>query len=386
MLVRFASCLVVVPVLAAAPVQARDPAVAAPETPSASPSHAVRAGAARTEVVMGVVGALEPDARATLVRLLRAELEPHDLTLAELDPIGDVRDWAREVTRDEHRLLAVLLDTRDGSGWRLVVVDAARGRAISRELPRGERDAANVEAVVSILLSATGALREGLEVASAPLEAVVGPPAPASPKPVTTQKRPEDRSEREGSGATTLHASVALGTASFAEGAEPTFGPSLALGVSLVSLLELDLRGARHLEQSIASDFGSFELTRTALALSAGPLFRLGATPHEPGGVSFVPALGGVVEWIHRSGAEPTADVVSSEATTTPRIGALLELRGRAPFVFHRGSERFAVTAAVGAAYFAEGVRFLANDTVLAEARRSSFYAELGLFIATGPL
>jgi hypothetical protein len=387
MLVRFARCLVVLPVLAASTARAQGPAVAPPDA-AAPPSVAARTdGAARTELVMGVTGALEPEARATLVRLLRAELEPHGMSLAEDDPRGNTGDWAREVTHDERRLLAVLLDTRHDSGWRLVVIDAARGRAISRELPRGERDAANVEAVVSIVLSAASALREGLEVASAPLDAIVGAPAPAVKPPPPARKKPRASSERATPRSTTLHASLAALAASFAEGAEPTFGASLALGASFASLVEVDVRGSRQLATSIESPFGSFELTRTSLALSAGPLFRVGSTPRDHGGgFALVPAAGAAIEWIHRAETAPAADVLSSDATTTPRIGGLLELRGRAPLVLYRGSESFSLVGTVGAAYFGERVRFLAGDAVLAEARRSSFYGELGLFIATGPL
>ena len=174
---RLARFLSLLSLLLSAAAHAQNPpgsTESAPDAPS-SPSG-------RTEVVVGITGPFDPDARATIVRLLRAELEPQGLVLVETDPRGGARDWAHEVTKSERHLLGVLLDTRARSTWRLVVIDSARGRAISRELPRGEDDPANVEAVVSIVLSATSALREGLEVASAPVESVVEPvAAPASP-------------------------------------------------------------------------------------------------------------------------------------------------------------------------------------------------------------
>ena len=76
--------------------------------------------------------ALDPEGRVTLTRLLRAELEPLGLSLVERDPSGGARTWAREVATGERHLLAALLDTKAQGSWRLVVIDTARGRAISR--------------------------------------------------------------------------------------------------------------------------------------------------------------------------------------------------------------------------------------------------------------
>src|SRR5262245_34217434 len=247
----------------------------------AEPPHeeprAEQAPESRTEVVVGVQGPIDAEARTTLARLLRAELEPQGLALVEADPSGEARNWAREMTRGESRLLAVLLDTKDPSGWRLVVIDPARGRAISRELPRGERDLANVEAIVSIILSATRALREGLEVASAPLETVVDAARPvATPAPRAPEPLPPPPKE-EPAGGTTLYARVAAISASFAEGVEPTFGGSLALGTSVDSLFDLDLAYALHAPVTVESSFGSFELSHGSLTLSGGPVLRSGA-------------------------------------------------------------------------------------------------------------
>jgi hypothetical protein len=302
--------------------------------------------------------------------------------LVETDPNLDARGWARDVTKGEHRLLAALLETKGSAGWRLVVIDAARGRAISRELPQGERDAANVEAVVSIVVSATNALREGLEVASAPLESVVEPersqpsqaPPPAEPEP---EPAPAPRASTSG---TSLYARVTAVGASFAENTEPTFGGSLALGASFASVVEADFAAARHLPVSVESDFGSFELDRTALVLSAGPAFGGGA-------FVFVPSLGATVEWIRRSSTRASEGVaVDDDSTTISRFGGVLAMRGRYRLFSNGNAELVSLVGGVSAAYFGERVRFLAGDDVLTEVRRSSYQAELGLFFATGPL
>jgi hypothetical protein len=330
----------------------------------------------RSEVVVGVTGPLEPEARATLARLLRAELEPHGLVVVDRDPSGETRAWARDVAKEERHLLAALLDTRGRTGWRLVVIDTARGRAISRELPGGERDAANVEAIVSIVVSATNALREGLEVASAPLEAVVEPNRPPPPPPRASLPSPKS----EPSAGTTLHGSLTAISASFSGAAEPTLGGSLALGVSIASWVDLDVGGTRYLPVTVDSAFGSFTLERSALSLMAGPVFR-----GEP--FAFVPALGITAEWIARRDTHAAQGVArGDEEPVIRRFGGALAIRGRYRLLSSGETEFVSVLGALGASYFGERVRFLAGPDLLAEARRSAFGAELGLFIATGPL
>jgi hypothetical protein len=329
----------------------------------------------RSEVVVGIVGPLDAEARATLARLLRAELEPHGLVLVERDPSGETRAWARDVANEERHLLAALLDTKGRSGWRLVVIDTARGRAISRELPGGERDAANIEAIVSIVVSATNALREGLEVASAPLETVVEPnraPPPPPPPPQAPKSEP--------SAGTTLHGSLTATSASFSEAAEPTVGGALAVGVSIASWVDVDLGGTRYLPVSVDSVFGSFTLERTALSLTAGPVFRSGS-------FAFVPALGITGEWIARRDTLAAPGVArGDEEPVIRRFGGALTIRGRYRLLSSGDEEFVSVVGALGASYFGDRVRFLAGPDLLAEARRSAFGAELGLFIATGQL
>ncbi|HEX6277993.1 MAG TPA: hypothetical protein VFZ53_33345 [Polyangiaceae bacterium] len=356
-----------------------------PERPSTDAGGVSPVFELRREVVVGVSGPFDADARATFVRLLRAELDAQQLVLLENDPRGEPRAWAHTVTRSERRLLAVLLDTRAPAGWRVVVIDAARGRAISRELPRGERDAAAVEAVVSIVLSATRALREGLEVASAPLETVVEPrvPAPASPpaapRPTRAAKPPPERSAHSSSG-TSLHGSLAAEAASFAAGAEPTFGATLAAGAALASRVEVDTFVARTLPRRVDSDFGSFALERTTLGVSAGPRFGAGS-------FAFVPAAGVCVEWIGRSDTEAAPGAASNDDSgTTVRAGGRVELRARYRLVANAGVEHVSLLATAGASYFTESVRFLAGTELIAEARHAAFQGGVGLFVATDAL
>ncbi|HVR19432.1 MAG TPA: hypothetical protein VMS65_07045 [Polyangiaceae bacterium] len=370
-LARFLSLLL----LLSAAAQAQNPPGSAETGPHAAPLPSVR-----NEVVVGITGPFDPDARATIVRLLRAELEPQGLVLVETDPRGEARDWAHEVTKSERHLLGVLLDTRARSNWRLVVIDSARGRAISRELPRGEDDPANVEAVVSIVLSATSALREGLEVASAPVEAVVEPVAPPAPPAPPKKKAPPAPPLPRARAGTTLHASLIAEGSSFAEGAEPSFGASFAAGASLFSILDVELAATRSLAQSVESEFGSFELDRTGLVLSVGPAFRSRS-------FVFVPALGFATEWIARGNTRAASGVGSGDdEATTLRFGAHLELRGRYRLLSSGDAELLSLVAVAGASYFDERVRFLAGDEVIAEVRRGAVHAGLGLFIATGSL
>ncbi len=346
------------------------------EAPQASPAPATR-----TEVVVGVRGHIDPEARTTLVRLLRAELEPQGLALVEADPGGEPRDWAREMTKGDGRLLAALLDTEVASGWRLVVIDPARGRAISRELPRGERDLANVEAIVSIVLSAARALREGLEVASAPLESVVDPrTVPLAPPPRPPEPTGPPQPKAPPSDGTALYATIGAIGASFADGAEPTFGGSLALGVSVDAFFDLDLAYSLFAPVAVESTFGSFELSHGALTLHGGPVFRSGA-------FAVVPTLGATLESIRRSETVVAEGVSAGDtAETTLRFGGELALRGRVRLLSRGASELLSLFGGASATYFGERVRFLAGEEVLAEARHSAFAAELGLFITTGPL
>lgn len=348
---------------------------------SGEPAQEHRGGhetaAARSALVIGVSGPLDAGVRRTLVQLLRADLEPRGIELVERDPSDEPRAWARAVAEDERHLLAALLETEDPAGWRLVLIDTARGRAISRELPGGERDSANVEAIVSIVRSAANALREGLEVASAPIETVIEGPLPAPSKSASPERPPEPRPQRAG---TALHTSLAAVVTSFASDAEPMLGASLGIGVSIASAFDLDLGAARFLPASVTDDFGTFSLERTTLSFTAGPSLRLGA-------LALVPAGGVVGEWIVREDTRAAPGVaLGEEPQTVQRWGGVLTLRGRYPLLSSKKNELLSLTAALGGAYFGESIRFLAGTDTMTEARRSMVGAEFGLFLTTDPL
>jgi hypothetical protein len=131
---------------------------------------------------------------------------------------------------------------------------------------------------------------------------------------------------------------------------------------------------------SVDSVFGSFTLERTALSLTAGPVFRSGS-------FAFVPALGITGEWIARRDTLAAPGVArGDEEPVIRRFGGALTIRGRYRLLSSGDEEFVSVVGALGASYFGDRVRFLAGPDLLAEARRSAFGAELGLFIATGQL
>ena len=203
---------------------------------------------ARTSVVLGIVGLRADALRGSLVGLLRAELAEMSLSLVERPPSRQLSTWASHAVRSEDTLLAILLDARSDQGWRVVVIDAARERAIVRDLPGGiEQDAASIEAVVSIAVSAAGALREGLEVASSPLEAVVGGSPAQTKSSRRTAGSASDVEQKEPSPGqrpqSFLRASVGASTASFSPQAVMTHGLALALGVNWSAKLEARLFG-----------------------------------------------------------------------------------------------------------------------------------------------
>ena len=321
----------------------------------AAPARAERPGAlppvttattARQEVVVGMLESPDGRVRAVLGPLLRAELAALGLSLIENDPGPDLSGWAETEARRSRTLMAVLLDTRSPSGWRLVIIDATRDRAIARDLAGGiEENAASVEAVVSIVISAANALREGLEVASTPIEAVVGT---ARPEPATVVDTP--RSEPpEAPGSTFVHGGVGLTLSSLSSEAPITRGLSATLAATWRSAFELRAGAARYWPSRIDGPLGAFRIDRTLLGLSAGPLLPLGA-------LVLTPEIGVIAEWLERSEAEPAAGVTAHGNHTSLRVGGLLGLGGR-----RKIAGPVALELRLGAAYFGQGVEFVAQ-------------------------
>lgn len=336
-----------------------------------------RQSRARTEVVLGIVGPPAEALRGSLMSLLRAELAEMSLTVVERAPSHEVSAWADEAVRSERTLLAILLDARSDQGWRVVVIDAARARAIVRDLPGGIRqDAASIEAVVSIALSAAGALRDGLEVASSPLETVVGS------SPVRMESRPSNAARDVARSTTSprsaersfLRGSVGASSASFSPQALTTNGLALSLGVNWRARLEARVFGTLFWPVAIRTALGEFEVNRALLGAAAGPALQLGT-------LSLVPEAGVIAERLRRSATMPAEGILASEAKPLHRLGVVLALRLRLPLFRPLSAE-----LAAGAAYFGRRAQFSSTGpgaSPLAEVWPVAAIAQLGLDVAT---
>jgi hypothetical protein len=337
------------------------------------------ASSARTEVVLGTIGIHAQPVRGSLVALLRAELGRMKLSLIEKEQTGESPSaWAIESTRSGRVLAAILLDGRSEQGWRVVVIDAARGRAIARALPGGIRDdAASVEAVVSIIVSAASALREGLEVASKPVAAVVdGPSAPTGPVPINDTARaplpaPPVSPRKDWS----FRGSVGASVASFSPAAPTTEGLALALGVRFPARFEAHVFGTAFLPSLIRGPFGDFRVGRTFLGTAVGLV--LGGPAF-----TFAPEAGIVAERALRYDAMPSAGVLATPpGDALYRVGGLLALRFR-----HTLLSPVSVELVAGMVYFGRRLEFTAKspeNSWSEGAWPAATFAQLGLEIAT---
>jgi hypothetical protein len=333
----------------------------------------------RTAVVVAVKGRLDAEVQASLQRLLGAELRALGLVLRERASSEPLSAWARRAEGEESPLLAVVLEV-EHDRLRIIVIDSARGRAIARELPGGvDENAANVEAVVSIVLSASRALLEGLEVASTPVDAMLGGPTPPSapevernraPKPVFPAQQSAREPERTPASGTALHAGVAASLTTFSEVEDVTPGIAIAATLSLPPGLELRLSAARQRTTTVVTDFGDFALERSAGSFAVGLIFRAGA-------LTFVPEAAFVAEWLARTDTTPAPETTANSARTLTRFGA--ELGGRARFAF---LPPLSAELGAGVVYFGRSVRFTAADrdeTELVRVGPLTFGARLGL-------
>jgi len=331
------------------------------------------ARSARVEVVVGMTGPLSGEVRGELRRLLEVELRAQGLVLVERDPDAALSAWAEQASQDERTLLAVLLDARERKGWRVVVIDAARARAIARQLSGGiEENAASIEAVVSIVLSASSALREGLEVASSLVDDVVGgePAAPSPPPKAPRPAEPRAIPAPIDPGETVVRVALGSSIATFSSAAPATWGASAALGLTFRSSVEFTASAAYYLPVTVDSAFGNFELDRATAALSGGPMLlegRFGLTPEA----------GVCLEWLRRSATHAEAGVSATAEQSVQRWGALLALRSR-----YRVIAPLSVELRAGAAYFAQSVEFVAKspeNVRLADIAPAVFFGSLGL-------
>jgi hypothetical protein len=335
------------------------------------------ASPARTEVVFGTIGIGAHPVRVSLVALLEAELRGMSLSLVEGQPAEPLSEWASKATRSGRVLAVIFLDGRSEQGWRLVIIDAARGRAIVRALPGGIRDdAASIEAVASIVVSAASALREGLEVASMPLAAVVGssaksPLPPPTTDPVREEPSTPTESRRE---PWAVRGQIGATVASFSPAAPTMEGLALALGVSFNARVEARAFGTAFLPALIRGPLGEFRVARTFLGAAAGPVFRAPT-------FSFAAEAGFVGERVGRHDATPAAGVLGTEPRAVYRFGGVLALRLR-----HTLLRPLSIELVTGGIYFGRRLQFTAKsaDSSWSETVWPTVaFAQLGLEIAT---
>lgn len=333
---------------------------------------------ARTVVVFGAIGLRTQPVQGSLAGLLTAELRGAGLSIVQTPVTEPLSAWATDVTGSQRVLAAILLDARSERGWRVVVIDAARGRAIARALPGGIReDAASIEAVVSIVVSAASALREGLEVASAPLSAVVGAPSqrPKPPKPARDAAAPlEGRISNVAPERWALRGTVGVSLASFSPSAPTTQGAVLAVGLTFPARIEARGFATVFVPPLIRGPLGDFRVSRAFFGAAAGPVFRVRA-------FSFAPEAGLVAERSRRFDAAPAEGVFATEPSALYRVGGSLALRLR-----HTLVRPLSVELMTGAMYFGRRLQFAAKsaDTTWSEgAWPSVAVAQLSLEIAT---
>jgi len=316
----------------------------------------------RVIVELAVTGSLPSEQAKALRGRLESQLPAHGLTLRLARPNSDVRGWLSRGSDDA--LLRIALDVPEVNEWRLLLVDATRGRAIVRTLTGGaRRDRAAVEAVCDIVVSAAVALREGLEVASQTVdEAMMGTAAPGGSPPTPSGAAPASVP-----GATPisgpsfplrLEAGAGPAVATFARAAPMSVGAGAAVSV-WHNAAGLELFAARYLSQTITASEGSFTIDRTWVSLSAAAAARWRRARLSG-------SVGMLLEILQRGETNPAATNVSATASDAlTRLGP--QATASAGIALSR---RVAITWGLGVGYFPRRVRYLAAvgaDASLAE-------------------
>jgi hypothetical protein len=304
---------------------------------------------APSRVDLTVVGNLPPEDESALRRLLESELTRRGLELQIDHGIIDARELLARARPGA--LLLVILDARASAGWRLVLIDAVRKRAVVRELPAGPaRDAASIEAASNIVESAAFALREGLGVASLSVEEALGGSAPTAAPAASggaLASRPANSSSDPFAEA---YGNVAIALASFDREAPLSAGVAATLGIWM-RRVGLQATVARYLDSTIATSTGRFLIERTRFVTALAYRFRVRPLQIEPG-------VGIVAELLHRGDAFPSADAaVASDSNDTVRWGPLWGVSAELAV-----SKRVATMAALDMAYFPQRVRYVAAD------------------------
>jgi hypothetical protein len=333
----------------------------------------------RTKLVLRIEGPLGRERELALAGLLGSELAANRVTLHLERSSEPLLPWTASARRDPAALVLAILDVRDTNAWALYVVDAARGRAILRRLPGGEANAAALEEVSTILTSAVAAVREGLEVASKPVEAVVSDPPGGAP-PAATKRPPQspsasarivapsesERSERPSHPSGPFAAVLARGST-----LSGRIVPGIAaeVGVHVASHLTVLAHGVADQSARLSTAFGAFDLGRSLAALEAGYAWPLGPVELEP-------RLGSGVEVIRRSRAEGAFGVSATPHETHARFAALAGVRVR-----YVVAGPLAVEFGADATFAPRRIRFTSGNTELASIPPISAGALAGLVL-----
>jgi hypothetical protein len=303
----------------------------------------------RTAVVLGLAGPLDPEGAAALRDLIESDLSGHEpnreITLRRAS--GAAWVWIASARRDPRALLIGLLELRASGVWRVYLVDAARGRAIVRELP-GEAagNSTALESVASVVSSAIRALDEGLEIGSRPVAEVVGGP-PIVPM-AARRQAPSARQAH-------LDASLSTALSTFSAPSTFTLGLCTSLRLVLPSAFLLGLSVTPSWPTHFQSEFGDFEVQRTQAQLSVGAELRRGSWRLSAEG-------GPALELLRRRSSRAQPGAHTLESASLSRAGPQLIVGAR-----YQLSKRLALAMALAGAYFPQRIRY----TLIPESHRT---------------
>ncbi|MFZ5893167.1 MAG: hypothetical protein ACOY0T_19060 [Myxococcota bacterium] len=334
----------------------------------------------RRELVLRIEGALDANSEATLRSVLEAELARLSVHATLLRSSQRLDVWIVTESNRPNVLVVAVLDVQSAQGWQLTVVDAARGRAIRRELHGGvATDAAAHEAVASVLASAAAALQEGLEVASRPIAEVVPASEPPSPPTASTPK-----SAPPATGAVRptrqMFGEVGGGVASLAHDLSLAPHLRLALGLRVEPGFALRAQGLLSLPSRFTNQHGDFELDRRALGASFGFAQRLAPR------VALEPAVGLSLELVRRRDSVPAGSATAAPDSSAWRLGPFAQLQLQMKL-----ARWMALGLGGSLAYYPRSIRYLARTSgatppvELTRLNSFSWGTEFAVIIQAGP-
>ncbi len=351
-------------------------AASVPKLAVAAEADAPAVGSAR--VVLRLDPARIDEQQASeLLRLLEVELGASGLTLAHEFGAEQAARWFSRRDLADAVLLVALVG--EGEAWRVVMIEPSRRLGASRTLPGGASNAANLEAVASIVLTAATALADGHNVVTAPMDEVLAPPeakpSPPGPSPKAPARAsvvrppqavpataPQERRSSWwtlglGGGATTFEASVPVSLAATGH-----------VGWVLRDRLAVDLGVSHQPASRFESGAGSFELSRWVYWLGAGPSWN--GTDW-----AFVSQVSVAAESISRSQTQPSVDVSANSERALARFGGRFSTSARWSLLGSMG-----LRATLFGTWYPRAIRLTAagGEEVVAEPWAAGFGAFVG--------